>query len=651
MTNPDLIQSSSADRAKPAEPDPPDPDGIVNTIRKEIWRRRYYRVIKGSVDQEHAAAVYGRLGGNQDVQPVEPLATAILPDYPTPEVQQVVAEHLGTLEKKAQQVGETTVLEMQADIAVGSSKVEDLQNDRADLKQQLHELETGSVDPHPAEDVESLQDNLETQAKLAATLAEFRRLYVTAALIVAQITAVLTLESVLVFFSLVPMFVGVVGISREMVIAQSIIIAIALVYLGHGIWAKSTDGRWLSKGCLLALVVTLALVRAAGMMSYGADGVSTDSSSDSITMWALVGMLALASLAFAVLGGHASHRLLEISKDTKTLRKQEGDNLAKWQAKLAAQRSYDAQLRAQRQKQRREIPRVERRIRKIELAIHRHVAKTQKMIQRRIKKNTRTRLSGAVKAMARQLAEWRLRPPQTANGRRNIDITKATMNGILLCVTLLGMGCSTPSSTSSHHILIDNSGSIAPNVVRDTKEYVLQTAQNWVKTAMPAEEFSIWWFSKTGHPFPAEHHSITMPSLSVPAYTARERFIQEALASLDSLFDAVPRKVNQSPLLESICLIALTRDEPWHLTIHSDLRPDSPTWNARIRNTDEELINVMLDLCPPVRMPPYEVLVLAWPGIVARGQDAVQQHRRYRDLFARFFRRWSPEAIVTIRSL
>ena len=144
-----------------------------------------------------------------------------------------------------------------------------------------------------------------------------------------------------------------------------------------------------------------------------------------------------------------------------------------------------------------------------------------------------------------------------------------------------------------------------------------------------------------------------MPSLSVPAYAARQRFASEVVTKLEAWFEEMPQGTTHTPLLETIFFIGLAQNGPWNLKIFSDLNQDSPTWKKTSQKPKDEeaLLNRMLELCPVVETPPVSISVHTWPGIVGKGRDAVKEHLEDRRMFERFFVRWSPSARVDIRSL
>ena len=144
-----------------------------------------------------------------------------------------------------------------------------------------------------------------------------------------------------------------------------------------------------------------------------------------------------------------------------------------------------------------------------------------------------------------------------------------------------------------------------------------------------------------------------MPSLSVPAYASREVFSDEAMITLEDWLGQLPHGVQRTRLLESLYFIASTRDHRWEITILSDLREDSPTWNSVwAGNADDTgLLDAMLELCPTVKIPPVTVSLVSWPGIVSENLDAIKEHEHARRLFTQFFERWAPEAEVRLTSI
>ena len=215
------------------------------------------------------------------------------------------------------------------------------------------------------------------------------------------------------------------------------------------------------------------------------------------------------------------------------------------------------------------------------------------------------------------------------------------------------MACTGSSSdVTAHHILIDNSGSTGSDVVQKAKRRVFRAARDWVMTASIGDEFTVWWLTEAGNPYPANHSTLTMPALRVPAYAARERYLSQALAILEESFNNMPQRVSQTPLLEAIYYAGLMQNADWALVVLSDLQQDTPTWNAQTANAhDNEFLNLMKTLCPSVEIPPVSVSLVTWPGIAPNGQNTIKEHQDHRKRFETFFKQWAPEAILSITSL
>ena len=628
----------------------PRPKGIIDTIKTRVWAWRYRRQLQGLVEQRHHTVVYAQVAGSDFVQQMDSLTAGMLPDF-SPETRTLVSDRSKALEANIQEVSGSTVQELRDEIAIKNTAIQRLQSDLSDKQQILHLLEESSVEP-PPQDIVSLRRISELQKALDYGYASFARLRTLAVLTVGQIIAVLGLEGILIYLSLLPLFVGVSGVTQWMVAAQAILITVALVYLGHNLWSESRDTRWFSMAALVAMITTLALVRAAGMMTYGGGTAPPDSADYTTTTWALISMMALAGLVLALIGGQAFYRLTTIFNDASRLRNATAEDIAKKEAELNAHTTHHAHQQIYRLRQKRLIPSTQEDIQRITATLQSEVATTRRIIARRVKRAVRSRLSSDISNMARQLAEWRHQPLPTTQKRASMQ--PVTTTATLLCIALLGQAACTISSGSvaAHHVLVDNSGSIISEVVHETKLRVFRAARDWVKTAKIGDEFTVWWLTEVGDPYPANHRTLTMPALSIPAYAARERFLSEALATLEKVFNNLPQGVTQTPLLEAIYYIGLTQDDEWRLLIVSDLQQDTPTWNAHTANVDDdELLDAMKVICPFVKIPPVAVSLVTWPGIMARGQNTIKEHQRHRKRFEMFFRQWAPEAILRITSL
>lgn len=632
------------------EPTPKD-RGIVATfirwVLELVWTRRYRRHLSGLAEQRHASIVYGNLNRGDFVQSFESLTAGFLPHFPHERHSDI--SRLGQIvEANIKEVAEVTVEESRDDIANRNKKTQRLQSDLTDKEQRLVRLEGGSVEP-PAENVQALEEFHTKQGTLDSKYAMFGRLRAKAVLAAGQATGASVLETINVYLYLTPIFSGVAGFGLGMILALSVTITSVLVFLGHNLWSDNTDKKTLSAITLIVMVAALTLVRSAGLSSYGTDGIAAGEEHQ-ITTYAVIVLLALAGLILAIIGGGAFRSLKNLSNEAAQLRADERETITKLESEIAATRTHRARQQATRLNDKKHILVLERDIRKTQAELQRHIATTRRLIARRVKRNARRRLSGDISNMARQLAHWRCNPSPPTTTR--VNLASITTNGILFCVGLLGTAC-TSSNVSTYNVLLDNSGSTA-ELNQEAQGHILDALRDWSKTASPADNFILWSFSETGSgSHPAHRRTLTMPSLSVPAYAARQRFASEAVITLEAWFDEIPQGTKHTPLLETIFFIGLAQNEPWRLVIYSDLQQDSPTWNKQHHNSydEEALLDRMLELCPTVTIPPVSVSLKAWPGIAARGRDPIKEHQHDRYIFQQFFDRWSPEASVDITSL
>jgi len=197
-------------------------------------------------------------------------------------------------------------------------------------------------------------------------------------------------------------------------------------------------------------------------------------------------------------------------------------------------------------------------------------------------------------------------------------------------------------------VLIDNSGSIPAEFSGRIHEAVTDRSRSWVLQGQPGDNLSLWFFAPGNSPFPAYKRTWKLPTWKAPANRHRKVVAGEILAEIRDALLEMPAGTNQTPLLESIHYVAATKSAGWELVLFSDLHQDSGRWK-RLRPSKgadpSESITGMLELCPPVQVPPERIRVFAWPGFVGRSID-VEQYEHDRAVFAEFFSRWAPTATV-----
>lgn len=236
---------------------------------------------------------------------------------------------------------------------------------------------------------------------------------------------------------------------------------------------------------------------------------------------------------------------------------------------------------------------------------------------------------------------------------RDYLVSQITSILLILSAPFL-LDCQVEVESQRVEILIDNSGSIPRGVFSQIKERVRADAVDWVRTANPREQLTIWFLTEEGNAYPADHRAWTLPRLRAPANKHRQRFAERLLQELDVLFTDLPNNVSRTRLLESIYYIASTQDSPdWHLRVLSDLREDSVRWDAlraEVANDEAGLVTAMLSLCPEVKHPPRTASLVTWPGLIS-GKVDLHQHSEDRKLFSYFLSKWAPEASLEIKHL
>lgn len=217
----------------------------------------------------------------------------------------------------------------------------------------------------------------------------------------------------------------------------------------------------------------------------------------------------------------------------------------------------------------------------------------------------------------------------------------------LLSAGVLASGAAGKREAIEYHCLFDNSGSIAPGIQKAMRTQMRGIGADWVHAALPNDALSVWWFTEEGNPYPATMVRFVMPALHVPAHLHRKRISNELEDSLARWTERVP-SVNQTPLLESMYFIGTTRNERWSLTIFSDLQEDSRRWRAMGKGKDVER---MMELCPPVSLPPDTIRVWSWPGLRSKDESNLEDYEMLREEFRVFLKKWAPNAYIEMKSL
>ena len=199
-------------------------------------------------------------------------------------------------------------------------------------------------------------------------------------------------------------------------------------------------------------------------------------------------------------------------------------------------------------------------------------------------------------------------------------------------------------------VLIDTSASLSSDLAVRVHEGVLHQAEAWVVAAQTGHSFCVWWLTCDGR-YPAEHARFTMPAVRPPATVHREEASQSLLEEVEACVGGLPRGVRRTQLLESLQLVSLVQDEPYALTIYTDLQQDSEQLDivSAVRER-ERAVSAMLEIAPPPRTPPAVVRLVTWPG-VGGGGVAVAAHHELREIFVDFLGNWAPGARVHVGAI
>jgi len=215
---------------------------------------------------------------------------------------------------------------------------------------------------------------------------------------------------------------------------------------------------------------------------------------------------------------------------------------------------------------------------------------------------------------------------------------------------LAAIACGPSDASRDVHILVDTSGSIPGELRIRIRESALASFEEWSARATPGDRFTLWWLAPTRSAFPAAHRGWVMPHLEAPAHRSRQVVATQLREQVRDAFEHLPTGVATTPLLESIYYIGSTQatsnSGSWRLDLFSDLHQESARWSSLepTRGASAQTVaSSMLKLSPLVEVPPREVRVYAWPGLIGR-QVNVEQFAKDRAAFTHFFETWSPQA-------
>ena len=230
-------------------------------------------------------------------------------------------------------------------------------------------------------------------------------------------------------------------------------------------------------------------------------------------------------------------------------------------------------------------------------------------------------------------------------------------------MTLMGLlvvsGCCGGASdrTIRHEqILIDRSLSVPEERFARFAEKVVAQADTWAASAKTSSSFRLWWMpAGKAYTYPALDTTFVIGKLRPPVHSHRKRIRKSVRHGVGRVLASIP-PTEKTPLLESIYYIGIgmPRGRGWRLTIYSDLLHDGETWSfpARLDGlTDDELIDQMKRICPPVDNPPSHITIISWPGMVGSGRTSVVIHERIVKVYEAFFADWAPGSQLEIGSI
>lgn len=632
---------------------PAAPSGFIERLWQAFcrWRdyQRYHPILSAAVAESlQLVAEQDRNGPALD--PTSTLVDAIVPDFPPPLHEHVrgLGEHLkGAIDRGAA----NALAEIQTLIDLNIRAVDELQAEVVDARNLASTTDELANPPTLQVPNEEHFQNLETLTHHRATRVQLRFLALLAMLMSAVVTGA---EGSLVYLSLLAVFGGVDGISPWMLPLQSAVLTLGLLFLAHKSRKRTgtnTDWRWLSRAVLCLVALALAALRA-GVVVLDNQGLTVGPFA-ALESWGLVFLVFLVSVVLAVLGADAYDRARDLFNRANALwddpqvdlRRLEASVAVAGATRLAARRlesqrhSFHAQTAA--------------RARNLERELRRRHQDTRALLHDQLRR-VHARLGPTVKHTAWQLARLR-------HGEPAVAATAMRERPLLLPALLLGIGLWGTSCGFSRQArldedeILDTSGSMPADVAPRVREEVLQDVQHWARTAASGSVFTIWWLASEGSAFPAERMSLTMPALQVPAHRHRQRLEREFQERVTQLLQQLPSHVPRTRLLESLFYIGSTTMGPWRLTVYSDLQEDSEAWDevrAHLGAREgAKLVSAMLTICPSVEVPPSEVALRSWPGLVTAHRAGIREHQRDEALFRAFFARWAPKATVHMEAI
>lgn len=219
---------------------------------------------------------------------------------------------------------------------------------------------------------------------------------------------------------------------------------------------------------------------------------------------------------------------------------------------------------------------------------------------------------------------------------------------------ILLLSCGGPSEPRHFSALIDTSGTIPKEVTEKIKASVTESVAKFAANAKQGDTYTLWWLSPDdGSPYPAQHKTFVMGALKPPAYRSRVIATKNLQKQVEEALEELPEGVNQTPLLESICLLASTvaTDSVYSLSVWSDLHQESSKWQrvkSKEPETPKETASRMLALCGPVATPPQSVTLNVWPGRTGGRDHSLEIFSRDRNAWVEYIDQWAPGTSVEV---
>jgi hypothetical protein len=182
------------------------------------------------------------------------------------------------------------------------------------------------------------------------------------------------------------------------------------------------------------------------------------------------------------------------------------------------------------------------------------------------------------------------------------------------------------------------------------KDKILELLGEWIDEAEPEAIFHVNILSSGPYCFKTLMEFV-MPYLEIPTFVSRRKLKKELLEQAEGLLKQV-LEFTESPIIEQLHWLGRIYGrgkKTWRLIIISDCIQDSKNLKLTAaylsRYSDEEVVEQMLDLCPPPLNPPKTIEILWYPGKVSENKVIdPDTHERILKIFEAFLRRWGNTA-------